>query len=152
MVGCGTYTTKEHHFILTTHQSVFGFGVADEPFFKAEIDADGEEIGCLILQSLAGSQTGVETTGRLKDLGKKMIDFVGYRTAKAFEKASIYINVSADGEQVTLTPSVTAGKSGGFLLKPDSSLHCSLAVQEVGQTFLKLLDERKRLLTDQANP
>ncbi|MBK8467552.1 MAG: hypothetical protein IPL32_17185 [Chloracidobacterium sp.] len=85
MAECSIYVNSWEIFVFTVHKSVSGFGVTDEPFFRNEHNSSTFDIGSVVLEALGASRIGVETAGRLKSFGEKMIKYAGYGSLLKFE-------------------------------------------------------------------
>lgn len=143
MSECSIYVNSKDILVFTVHKSVFGFGVTDQPFFRTERNSEPAEIGSLVLKALGSSRTGVETTGRLKSFGEKMVRYAGYCSLRQLEQDSTLVEVSEDGELVTLIPT-ERNSNGGYLHKPFQALRCAHNSDAIGQAFMHILNRGER--------
>jgi hypothetical protein len=111
-----------------------------DPLFKCGPDASAREVGDLVVESLRSSVTDFDRSSSSAD---RVLQFVGYKSWNAFERAAIRIEVENDGDTVKLIPTNSAPR-GGFLHDPANAVKCGLQAEEIGKALFRVVEEKKK--------
>lgn len=142
--SCGIYFRGDDVYVSASSQTTVGFLIDTEPRFKLKKTDSPSALGSAVMNALNGSRVGVPTPSDLRYVGDELLKFVGFRSLSSFEKAAIYFHISMTGTGINIVPS-TRGRTGGFDFQPRSAVDCGPGLDEIGETLLKMVDERQSI-------
>ena len=138
MRACGVYIRKDEIFIHASAKDTFGIHRTSEPFFRLSQPASPQELGQKVLQALNAYREGVP--GELYVRGVKrppspFLIFTKLKSWKQLEHGAGYFSIAANDSDVEIVPT-TAAPKGGFLHRPDETVHCPPQADEIGRALL----------------
>jgi len=95
-------------------QTVHGFWVMNGWLRRLEADAPDEEIGTAVQQGLERSAASVEAPARDTNPAAPLLEMVGLRSYGAYMRGTRSIDVTREGNTVTIEPKRNEGPRGGF--------------------------------------
>jgi len=116
---CAVCQRRGKAFLTANAQTEAGLWVESLPQFVEEAGAY-DVIALRVLAALSGSVTGVPTP-LPDDMGSEMPSLAGVKTFSTFMKGCMLVTVRAEGDLVTMEPTVNRGGRGGFGFLPNEN-------------------------------
>lgn len=138
MQTCGVYATESDLFVVSMAKTVPGFELDVEPMFKTSRKDQAAAIGQLVVAALDSYREGVPAPDPRGKVPSPLLQFAGFRSWKALEKAALNVLISRNGARVTVVPTARQPR-GGYAHKPDLAISATAEPGAIGQAVEKAL-------------
>jgi hypothetical protein len=128
------YERKGVLFIRASSQTTTGVWIDDGPCFSSQLSASSEEVGRVVLTTLASSQTGIPHPKSWTHLNEPLLKASGVKTWSTFGKSARCVDVK-QAEFIAVTPTKNGGKDGGGFVSVTShveTLPSNSTAEDVG--------------------
>jgi hypothetical protein len=138
MKTCNVYFDENLIYIVASATTSHGFNVATQPMVRLPRAVSHADLGERVYEVLTKSGGIVPTPKDLAQLNKTLLEFLGYRSWRTFEREAKCVLVELTEQGVRATPTVT-GSEGGFLYRPELAMRASDDAEDIGRVILQAL-------------
>ena len=138
MQTCGVYATENDLFVVSMAKTVPGFELDVEPMYKTSRKDQAAAIGQLVVAALDAYREGVPAPDPRSKVPSPLLQFAGFRSWKALEKAALNLLISRNGARVTVMPTARQPR-GGYAHKPDLAISATAEPGAIGHAVEQAL-------------
>ena len=149
MKKCNVYFDENLIYIVASVATSHGFSIATEPMIKLPRSVSPADLGKRVCEVLNLSGGIVPTPKDLAKLTKTLLEFLGYRSWRAFERAANCVSVELTEQGIRATPTII-GSEGGFLDQPELAETVNNEAESVGRLILHVLAASGNSSSDRA--
>ena len=138
MNRCYVIFKKRFVFVIAAGKTVEEWTITAEPFFKVSLPVEPALLGGVVLLALDANRLDWPQS-ELQEVGKRLLDFTGYRSWKALETSARQLTVNRRESEVIVCPQ--RYDKGSYLPLHERAGKAPLSAEAIGQLLIEKVEE-----------